>query len=84
MRVLKPHFSNQLGRPAGAVRLGNYKLVESYETGKLELYNLRNDISESEDLSALQKNKTEELHELLKQWHKSVKAQMPVPNPDYR
>lgn len=35
-----PHFSNQLGRLAGAVRAGDFKLVEDYETGKLALYNL--------------------------------------------
>ncbi len=65
-----PHFSNQLGRPAGAVRVGDYKLVESYETGKLELYNLKDDISESTDLSEKMKQKTEELYKLLTDWRK--------------
>lgn len=79
-----PHFSNQLGRPAGAVRLGNYKLVELYESGKLELYNLSEDISEDNDLSGVLKDKTFEMHRLLSEWRKSVDAQMPVPNPDYK
>jgi len=79
-----PHFSNQLGRPAGAVRVGDYKLVESYETGEVELYDLKNDISESEDLSKKMKQKTQELYKLLLQWRKSVNAQMPVPNPEYK
>jgi arylsulfatase A len=79
-----PHFSNQLGRPAGAVRLGDFKLVESYETGILELYDLKNDISESEDLSAIMKEKTRELHNLLIEWRKRVDANMPVPNPDFK
>ncbi len=73
-----PHFSNQLGRPAAAVRLGNYKLVELYETGKLELYNLKEDISESNDLSQKMKTKTDELYRLLIDWRKQVDAQMPV------
>ena len=46
-----PHYSNQLGRPAGAVRHGNYKLVELYEDGRLELYDLSKDIGEKNDLS---------------------------------
>ncbi|HUX96978.1 MAG TPA: sulfatase [Bacteroidales bacterium] len=73
-----PHFSNQLGRPAGAVRLGKYKLVELYETKDLELYNLEDDISESTDLSESMPGKTDELYRLLTQWRKSVDANMPI------
>jgi len=79
-----PHFSNQLGRPAGAVRVGDYKLVESYETGKLELYNLKEDISESADLSDKMKQKRQELYKLLLGWRKKVNANMPIPNPEYK
>lgn len=79
-----PHFSNQMGRPAGSVRVGNYKLVEKYETGQLELYDLINDISETTDLSKKMAQKTKELHQLLVDWRKSVNAQMPLPNPDYK
>jgi arylsulfatase A-like enzyme len=77
-----PHFSNQLGRPAGSVRKGDYKLVELYETGKVELYNLKEDISESNDLSEKMKEKTMELYALLTNWRKQVNAQMPLTNPD--
>jgi arylsulfatase A-like enzyme len=79
-----PHFSNQLGRPAGSVRVGDLKLVELYETGDLELYNLKNDISESANLSEKMPEKTTEMHKLLTDWRKKVNAQMPIPNPDYR
>lgn len=79
-----PHFSNQLGRPAGAVRYGKFKLVELYESEKLELYNLEEDISESNDLSAQMPGKTDEMHMMLVKWRKSVNAQMPLPNPDYK
>jgi len=79
-----PHFSNQLGRPAGSVRVGEFKLVELYETGDLELYNLKEDISESTDLSKKMKAKTNEMYQLLIDWRKSVNAQMPVPNPNYK
>lgn len=79
-----PHFSNQLGRPAGAVRYGEFKLVELYESDKLELYNLEEDISESNDLSAQMPGKTDEMHKMLVNWRKSVNAQMPLLNPDYK
>lgn len=79
-----PHFSNQLGRPAGAVRVGDYKLVENYETGKLELYDLKDDISESADLSQKMKQKTADLYKLLTGWRKNVNANMPLPNPEYK
>ena len=79
-----PHFSNQLGRPAGSVRAGNFKLVELYESGRVELYDLQNDIGESTDLSIKMKKKSEELYKLLTDWRKSINAQMPVPNPDYK
>lgn len=78
-----PHFSNQLGRPAGAVRLGDHKLVELYETGTLELYNLREDIGETRNLAESMKEKTMEMHRMLNDWRKSMGAQMPVPNPNY-
>lgn len=78
-----PHFSNQMGRPAGAVRLGDYKLVELYETGTLELYNLREDMGENHDLSGTMKEKTVEMHRILTDWRINLGAQMPVPNPGY-
>ncbi|HEV7346798.1 sulfatase [Telluribacter sp.] len=73
-----PHFSNQMGRPGGAVRLGDFKLTESYETGEMELYNLREDTKESQDLSAALPAKKQELTALLKKWQKQVAANMPV------
>lgn len=79
-----PHFSNQLGRPSGAIRIGDYKLVENYETGTTELYDLKADISESTDLSQIMKQKTKELHKLLIEWRERVNAAMPVPNPEYK
>jgi arylsulfatase A-like enzyme len=78
-----PHYSNQLGKPAGAVRQGDLKLVELYEDGRLELYNLREDIGEERNLAAAMPEKTKELHALLKSWRTSVNAQMPKPNPKH-
>jgi arylsulfatase A len=79
-----PHYSNQGGRPGGAVRQGDYKLIEHYEDGKLELFNLKDDPGETTDLAARMPDRARELHRLLQDWRKSVDAQMPTPNPDYR
>jgi arylsulfatase A len=73
-----PHFSNQLGRPAAAVRLGDWKLVESYETGQMELFNLAEDVGEARDLAQAQPRKVQELHQLLIHWRAQVGANLPV------
>jgi len=69
--------------PMGAIRKGDWKLVENFVTGDFDLYNLKADISEAMDLSDLYPEKTEELKSLLKTWQKDVKAEFPVPNPDF-
>jgi arylsulfatase A len=78
-----PHYSNQGGAPAGAVRLGDYKLIEFYEDNRLELFNLAEDIGEQKNLVRRLPNKAAELHGLLKQWRVSVDAAMPQANPSY-
>jgi arylsulfatase A len=79
-----PHYSNQGGKPSGAVRKGDYKLIEFYEDGKLELYNLKEDIGEKNDLASKMPQKAKEMHAMLNEWRKAVDAQMPTPNPDYK
>ena len=39
-----PHYSNQGGIPGGIIRVGDYKLIERYEDGRVHLYNLKKDI----------------------------------------
>lgn len=69
--------------PAGAVRKGDWKLIENMESGKLLLYNLSVDISESTDLSRTYPQKAKELYLLLKKWQEDVDADMPILNPDF-
>jgi arylsulfatase A-like enzyme len=70
--------------PAGAVRLGDWKLIEFFEDGKIELYNLKDDIGEKSDLAAAKPAKAKELHRVLLQWRKSVGAPVPTEkNPKY-
>ena len=78
-----PHYSNQGGEPSGAIRRGDYKLIELYRDGKLELYNLRNDIGEENDLAEQLPNRAGQLHRSLKKWRVGVGAAMPKENPDY-
>ena len=78
-----PHFSNQGGRPGGAVRVGDFKLIEEYEFGELELYNLNEDIGEMTNLADKMPEKTQELHRMLRRWRKDLNANMPLPNPNY-
>ncbi len=78
-----PHYHGSGSQPNGAVRLGDFKLIEWYEDMRTELYNLKEDIREKNDLSAKMPEKTAELLGLLHRWREEVKAQMPTPNPKY-
>ncbi len=76
-----PHFRT---RPAAAVRMGDFKLIEYFEDGALELYNLKEDISERNNLAGKMPEKTAELHKLMLAWRKKVNAPVPTElNPDY-
>ncbi|MBM4039679.1 MAG: sulfatase [Planctomycetes bacterium] len=76
-----PHYHITL--PGGAIRCGDWKLIEYFEDGKLELYNLKDDLSETIDLAAKMPEKAAELRKKLDDWRKAVGAQMPTPNPNY-
>ena len=67
--------------PVSAIRHGDWKLLEYYEDGRQELYNLKNDIGESTDLSKENPTMLHELHERLDDWRKEVNAQLPEKNP---
>jgi arylsulfatase A-like enzyme len=78
-----PHYGNQGGTPGCSVRMGDHKLIEFFEDGRLELYNLREDISEEQDLAATHPRTAGELHDRLMQWRQSVEALVPERNPDW-
>lgn len=78
-----PHYSNQGGVPGGAVRKGDWKLIEFYEDGRLELYNLKDDLGERRNLIRQEPKHAAELHALLKEWRHKLNATMPKPNPNY-
>ena len=65
------------------IRAGDWKLIEAFETGEVSLYNLANDIGETNDLSAKEPAKAAELHARLKAWREQVDADPMRPNPEY-
>jgi hypothetical protein len=79
-----PHYSNQGGEPGSAVRLGKFKLIDNFEKGKQELYDLEKDISETTDISSANPEKTKELFKLLEEWRKATNARMMIPNPNWK
>lgn len=71
-------------RPGSTVRLGNWKLIQYFENNDLELYNLKEDIGEKNNLAKSNPEKTKELLGLLEKWRKDINAPVPsVLNPDY-
>ncbi len=78
-----PHYDRLGDRPAGAVRFGDYKLIEFYEEMRVELFNLKDDPAEQYDLASKMPAKVTELRKMLHAWRKSVHARMPTPNPYY-
>ena len=78
-----PHYHPGGATPYSAIRNGDYKLIEFFEDGKLEMYNLADDIGETNSLAELRPAKLKELHEELKHWRDEIGAQYPSPNSDY-
>ena len=77
-----PYFRT---RPAAAVRRGDWKLIEYFEDGALELYNLAVDFGEQSNLAPTNPDKTSELYAIMKEWRQAVKAPIPTRlNPEYR
>lgn len=78
-----PHYTNQGSRPAGAIRNGIWKLIEHYENGRLELFDLAKDPGERADLAATMPKKAAELRAELAAWRTTVGAQENTPNPTF-
>lgn len=79
-----PHYGNQGCTPGAALRSGPWKLIEFFETGKLELYNLVEDVGESNNLAASQPQLAQQLRQKLHNWIGDVGGKMPSPNADWR
>jgi arylsulfatase A-like enzyme len=78
-----PHYY-ETTTPVSAIRSGDWKLLEYFEDGRRELFNLRDDPQESRDLAASQPSKLAELMKELASWRTDVGAKSPQPNPQFR
>lgn len=78
-----PNYTNQGSRPAGAIRKGDWKLIEHFEDGSIELFNLSTDPGETRNMADQNAAMASELKAELAQWRTSVGAQMPTPNSDF-
>jgi arylsulfatase A-like enzyme len=78
-----PHYHPGGATPYSAVRAGNWRLVEFFETGTKELYDLSADPLETNDLASSKPEIAAKYAKQLADWRDRVGAQMPTPNPKY-
>ncbi len=78
---ISPYFRTT---PVGVIRHGDWKLMEYFEDGKLELYNLKEDISEQNNVAEKHPAEVARLHGMMKEWRRETAAPVPTdPNPKY-
>ena len=79
-----PHYSNHgLQPPGAAIRKGDLKLIEYFEKGTVQLFDLSRDIGERKDLSAVRKKTVARMRRDLDAWKKSLRLEPLKPNPGY-
>jgi arylsulfatase A-like enzyme len=79
-----PHYNNQGGRPGGAMRDGEWKLVEYYDAAdEPELYNLKADIGERTNVAARNADRVRSMRGALARWRTAIGAQVNTPNPGF-
>jgi arylsulfatase A-like enzyme len=78
-----PHYHGSGNRPSGALRLGDLKLVEWFEDGRTELYDLKTDPGETNNIAKRDSREVDRLYDMLARWRVSVDAAMPTANPDW-
>jgi uncharacterized sulfatase len=76
-----PHYHHST--PASAIRRGDWKLIEFFEDHSLQLFNLRADPAESDNLVTKEPTRARELQAALAAWRKEVGARLPLPNPNH-
>ncbi|MDE0938612.1 MAG: DUF4976 domain-containing protein, partial [Pirellulales bacterium] len=77
-----PHYRGTDATPYSIVRSGDHKLIRYYDDGRLELYDLANDLGEQNNLADTMPERAKQLNVLLSKWLLGVGARMPQPVPD--
>ncbi len=77
-----PHYTNQGGRPSGAVRDRNWMLIERYDEDRAELYDLSRDLCERHDLAERHPGRVASMKAALAAWRRDNDVQCNTPNPD--
>lgn len=84
LQSYKKSGKNWRATPYSSIRSGDWKLIYYYEDKSVELFNLKNDLSEEHDLSQTHSDKKKELYTKLMDWLRQTRAPIPTqPNPDY-
>ena len=78
-----PHYHGSGNRPSAAVRFGDYKMVEWFEDGRTELFNLEADPGELHNVAFALRDQVADLRALIQAWREDVGAGMPQPNPEW-
>ncbi len=78
-----PHYGNQGGAPGAAIRRGPWKLIEWFEDGKVELFNLAEDPGETRDRAGAEPQRVAQLRAELHAWQRDVGAKFPTRNPAF-
>ena len=78
-----PHYGNQGGAPAAAVRRGPWKLIHWFEDDRFELFNVVTDLAETTNLAAREPARVAALRAELAAWQRTVGAKFPTANANY-
>lgn len=78
-----PHYHGSGETPCSAIRMGDYKFIRHYQDGSKELYNLKEDLGETNNLMSSMPEKAAELEEKLESWLHEMNAIIPGPDPTY-
>jgi arylsulfatase A-like enzyme len=78
-----PHYGNQGGAPGAVALDGQWKLIEWFDDGKTELFDLENDLGETQNVAAEHPEIVEKLRKQLQAWQRDVGAKSSTPNAAY-
>ena len=79
-----PHYHGSSWKPGASILEDGWKLIEFYHHNKVELYHLDQDLSEKNDLSSAEPRRVDRLRKKLRDWQRTMNAQLPIKNPGYK